>query len=81
MIFFEQIREILSIQTPGGVWSQEWNLKELTEGHHQAMVTAHKQFVLLFDHTLLSWLLATWIKNACFAYVIQMIRWEVAYIG
>jgi len=36
MIFFEQIfREITSIQTPGGVWSQEWNLKELTEGHHQ----------------------------------------------
>ena len=27
--------EIISIQTPGGVWSQGWNLKELTEGHHQ----------------------------------------------
>ena len=28
MIFFEQIfREITSIQTPGGVWSQELKLK------------------------------------------------------
>ena len=24
-----------SIWVPGGVWSQGWNLKELTEGHHQ----------------------------------------------
>jgi hypothetical protein len=24
-----------SICSPGGVWSQGWNLKELTEGHHQ----------------------------------------------
>lgn len=27
--------EIISICIPGGVWSQGWNLKELTEGHHQ----------------------------------------------
>ena len=25
-----------SFWVPGGVWSQGWNLKELTEGHHQA---------------------------------------------
>ena len=24
-----------SLWVPGGVWSQGWNLKELTEGHHQ----------------------------------------------
>ena len=24
-----------SFWVPGGVWSQVWNLKELTEGHHQ----------------------------------------------
>ena len=24
-----------SFWVPGGVWSQGWNLKELTEGHHQ----------------------------------------------
>ena len=24
-----------SLWAPGGVWSQGWNLKELTEGHHQ----------------------------------------------
>ena len=24
-----------SLWVPGGVWSQDWNLKELTEGHHQ----------------------------------------------
>ncbi len=28
-------REIISIWAPGGVWSQGWNLKELTEGHHK----------------------------------------------
>lgn len=27
--------EIISVWVPGGVWSQGWNLKELTEGHHQ----------------------------------------------
>ena len=27
--------EIISFLAPGGVWSQVWNLKELTEGHHQ----------------------------------------------
>jgi hypothetical protein len=27
--------EITSLWVPGGVWSQGWNLKELTEGHHQ----------------------------------------------
>ena len=26
---------ICAIWFPGGVWSQGWNLKELTEGHHQ----------------------------------------------
>jgi len=24
-----------SLWVPGGVWSQGWNLKKLTEGHHQ----------------------------------------------
>ncbi len=28
-------REIISIWIPGGVWSQGWNLKKLTEGHHK----------------------------------------------
>ena len=27
--------EIISFWVLGGVWSQGWNLKELTEGHHQ----------------------------------------------
>ncbi len=27
--------EITSLWVPGGVWSQGWNLKKLTEGHHQ----------------------------------------------
>ena len=27
--------EITSFWVPGGVWSQGWNLKKLTEGHHQ----------------------------------------------
>lgn len=30
------LREITSVWVPGGVWLQDWNLKELTEGHHQA---------------------------------------------
>ncbi len=29
------LREITSLWVPGGVWSQVWNLKELTEGHHR----------------------------------------------
>ena len=27
-----------SVWVPGGVWSQGWNLKELTEGHHKMWI-------------------------------------------
>jgi len=30
---FSTLREIKSFQVLGGVWSQDWNLKELTEEH------------------------------------------------
>ena len=30
------LRRNQSVWVLGGVWSQGWNLKELTEGHHQA---------------------------------------------
>ena len=26
---------VFGFRVPGGVWSQDWNLKKLTEGHHQ----------------------------------------------
>ncbi len=32
---FSTLWEITSLWASGGVWSQGWNLKELTEGHHQ----------------------------------------------
>ena len=32
---FSTLQEIISLWVLGGVWSQGWNLKELTEGHHQ----------------------------------------------
>jgi hypothetical protein len=33
--FVRTVREITSVWVLGGVWSQDWNLKELTEGHHK----------------------------------------------
>ena len=33
---YQQLPRNQSFCSPGGVWLQSWNLKKLTEGHHQA---------------------------------------------
>ena len=49
-----------SLWVPGGVWSQGWNLKELTEGHHQELTQALLLKVELINSTSDIWFTSNW---------------------